>query len=623
MEINPEAEIKPQQRLKECRIDDCENQRRNQVYQQSVRQEFAFLKQTTRLDDLYAKSIPLAGDTGFLLPVCELHASNDALIAKFAVWRAENAFAFPSQFEVTEAGTARWLRRNLLDVEERMLFLVLDKQGIPVGHLGYANALNAAGDLEVDNVIRGIKGDHPGIMKHAMQALLDWGEEHLLPQSISLRVFSDNDRAIAFYQALGFVEEKRIPLRRFEQENSVLYAPLSGGDTAPPDKEFIRMVYAPKHVADGAEMILTAGPSISAREVSYALDAARYGWNRQWSGYLKRFESTFAEYIGVKHAMATSSCTGALHLALLGLGVGIGDEVIVPDITWVATANAVVYTGATPVFADVQPGSWCLDPASFESLITPRTKAVVPVHLYGHPAEMDKIMQIAAKHGLRVLEDAAPSIGAEFQGRRVGTFGDLAAFSFQGAKLLVTGEGGMLVTNDSELFERVQLIWDQGRDPNRMFWINQVGWKYKMSNIQAALGLGQIERADEQIEAKRRLFSWYAEYLDGLPGIRLSHEEPWARSICWMTSIEVQAEAGLSRDAVIKHLKKRNVDTRPAFPAISQYPMWPRPQTPQPTALRIGSTAINLPSGVRLKHEQVAYVSRCVREILADPGRTI
>lgn len=596
------------------------DERRIAVYQQTVRQEFAFLKGTTRLDDLYAKSIQLADDAGFLLPVCDLHATDDALIVALARWRAESAFAFPSQFEVTEAGTARWLRHNLLDVEGRLLFLVLDKHGAPIGHLGYANTLNEACDLEVDNVIRGVKGGHPGIMSLAMRALLDWGEEHLLPQSISLRVFSDNGRAIAFYRALGFVEDRRLPLRRHQQEGSILYTARAEGDTAPPDKEFLRMVYAPHRPVDGSEMILTAGPSISAREASYALDAARFGWNRQWSGYLRRFESAFADYIGVKHALATSSCTGALHLALLGLGVGPGDEVIVPDITWVATANAVVYTGATPVFADVQPGSWCLDPASFESLITPHTKAVIPVHLYGHPAEMDEIMRIAGRHGLRVVEDAAPSIGAEFRGRRVGTFGDLAAFSFQGAKLLVTGEGGMLVTDDSDLFERVQLIWDQGRDPHRTFWINQIGWKYKMSNIQAALGLGQIERADEQIEAKRRIFSWYAQELDGTPGLRLSREEPWARSICWMTSIEIHESTGLSRNALMSELKKRNVDTRPAFPAISQYPMWPRPQTPQPTALRIGRQAINLPSGVRLRHEQVEYVSRCVREILAEQG---
>ena len=284
----------------------------------------------------------------------------------------------------------------------------------------------------------------------------------------------------------------------------------------------LRMIYSPVRKVDGSEMILTAGPSISAREASYALDAARNGWNRQMDDYIKRFEASFAEYVGTKYAMSTSSCTGALHLALAALEIGPGDEVIVPDLTWVATANAVLYVGATPIFADIESDSWCLDPASFEAAITKRTKAVIPVHLYGHPARMDKIMEIARRHKLYVVEDAAPAIGAEFQGQKTGTFGDFAAFSFQGAKLVVTGEGGMLVTNNDELYAEGSVIWDQGRQPGT-FWINQRGLKYKMSNIQAAFGLGQLERVDELIEAKRRNFIWYQEGLKDVPGISSFH----------------------------------------------------------------------------------------------------
>lgn len=377
------------------------------------------------------------------------------------------------------------------------------------------------------------------------------------------------------------------------------------------------MVYSPVRKIEGAEMILTAGPSISAREASYALDAARYGWNTQWSGYIKRFEKAFAEYVGMKYALSTSSCTGALHLALAALGIGPGDEVIVPDITWVATANVVVYVGATPIFADVEPDSWCLDPVSFERAITERTRAVIPVHLYGHPARMDKIMDIARQHKLYVVEDAAPAIGAEFQGQRMGTFGDFAAFSFQGAKLVVTGEGGMLVTNDDELYKKVYVIWDQGRTPGT-FWINEIGWKYKMSNIQAAIGLGQLERVDELIEAKRRIFSWYAEGLKDVPHIRLNYELPWARSIYWMSSIILDENAGITRDELREALKERNVDTRPVFPAISQYPIWPKSQQPQPNALRIGNQGINLPSGVCLKREQIEYVCQSIKDVLAQ-----
>jgi perosamine synthetase len=179
--------------------------------------------------------------------------------------------------------------------------------------------------------------------------------------------------------------------------------------------------------------ILTAGPTISQREIDYVLDAVQNGWNENWSGYLTRFERGFADYVGTRFALATSSCTGALHLALMALGVGPGDEVLVPEVTWIATASAVTYTGAKPVFVDIDPATWCMDPASVRRAITPRTKAIMPVHLYGHPTDMKTISQMAEEHGLLVLEDAAPALGAEVEGRKVGSFGHVAAFSFQGA----------------------------------------------------------------------------------------------------------------------------------------------------------------------------------------------
>lgn len=583
------------------------------VYHASVIKNFAFLKQTARLDDLFAKSIVLPDDRGFLLPVCELHAQDEELIARFARWREDNTFAFPTQFPVTLEGTRNWLRSRVLGVEDRVLFLVVDKVGHQIGHLGYANALNDALEMEIDNVVRGVQEAAPGIMSAAMLALINWGEEVIGAASIHLRVFSDNDHAVAFYRQLGFQDEELIPLRRHEKGSTISFDALIDRDSAPPDRFFLKMRYAPQRTAVGVELILTAGPSISAREASYALDAAQRGWNNEWNKYIRRFETTFADYVGAKYALSTSSCTGALHLALAALGIGPGDEVIVPDITWVATANAVVYVGATPIFADIDPQTWCLDPKSMEEAITSRTRAIIPVHLYGHPAEMDRIMAIAQAHDLFVVEDAAPAIGAEFRGQKTGTFGHLAAFSFQGAKLAVTGEGGILVTSDETLYEKAYALWDQGRTPGT-FWINEVGWKYKMSNIQAALGLGQIERIDELIEAKRRIFGWYVEGLAGVPHITLNHEAPWARSIYWMTSILLDEDASLGRDELRVYLRQRNVDTRPVFPAISQYPIWPRPQIPQPTARRVGDQAINLPSGVCLKRDKIAYVCTCIRD---------
>ena len=582
-------------------------------YRNATAHTFEFFKRTTLLDDLYAKSLRLPDGAGYLVPTCDLHVDDDALIADLTRWRNENVTAYPSRFVATPVSTKAWLRDRVLAAPDRMLFLVVNKFGRIVGHLGFASAINDDCSLEMDNIVRGIKTGDAGIMTNAMVTLMDWAEEKLGPREIYLRVFEENTHAIAFYEKLGFVRDRLLPLTKHLDGPNVNYKPTTASEKA--DTHFVRMTHSAARVCKGDKMILTAGPSISGREASYALDAAKYGWNDQWNKYLRRFEQGFAEYVGVKHALAFSSCTGALHLSLLALGIGKGDEVIVPELTWVATANAVLYTGATPIFADVEEDSWCLDADSFASKITPRTKAVMPVHLYGQPARMDRIMAVAKAHNLYVVEDAAPSIGAEFNGQRTGSFGHFGCFSFQGAKLLVTGEGGMLLTNDTELYQRAYKIWDQGRVPGS-FWIDTNGWKYKMSNVQAAIGLGQLERVEELVEAKRRIFGWYAEGLDGVPHLRLNHEVANTRSIYWMTSIYLEDECKLSRDALRTELRKRNIDTRDVFPAISQYPIWPVKQAPQPRGTRIGTRAINLPSGVCLKREQVAYVCAQIRALL-------
>lgn len=590
--------------------------RRRATYLRTIEREFAFLKSAASLEESFARSLALPASGGLLQPVGKLHLDDDELIRQFAAWRAAHAAAYPTRFPVTEAGTRRWLERGVLGVADRLLFLVLDRHGHRVGHLGFANCANDGAIMEIDNVVRGVSGRAPGLMAEAMHELLRWARTTLWPEGFQLRVLADNARALAFYARLGWTESARTPLRRHVDGATESLVPLAPGDTAPPDNAFVTMLPGPAVSAPGATTILTAGPSVSPREAAYSLDAAKYGWNRHWSGYLTKFERAFADYVGVRHALATSSCTGALHLALAALGLGPGDEVIVPDLTWVATGNAVLYVGATPVFADIDPVSWCLDPESFRSLITPRTKAVMPVHLYGHPSAMGEIVRIAREHGLYVVEDAAPSIGAEIDGRRVGSFGHFAAFSFQGAKLAVTGEGGMLVTDDDALYEKVHAIWDQGRVPGT-FWIASRGWKYKMANLPAAFGLAQLERNDAMIEAKRRLFGWYDEGLRGVPHVSLAREVPGARSICWMTSLLLDETAPLDRDTLIARLKERHIDTRPVFPAISQYPIWPVPQAPAPRAAAISRRALNLPSGVCLAREEVDYVCAAVRDVLA------
>lgn len=362
------------------------------------------------------------------------------------------------------------------------------------------------------------------------------------------------------------------------------------------------------------KIIQTAGPSITQKEIDYVTDAVTNGWYENWSGYLKKFEQAFATYIGTSRAIPTSSCTGALHIALAALKIKPGDEIVVPETTWVATAAVVNYVGATPVFVDVNEDSYTMDPKSFEKAITKKTRGVIPVHLYGHPADMDPIMKIAAEHKLYVIEDAAPSIGARYKGKKTGSMGDAAAFSFQGAKLMVTGEGGMLVTSNEEIYERAAFIANQGRDAHIPFQINEIGLKYKMSNIQAALGLAQLERVDELIQKKRDIYSWYKAKLGGKKGIRLSVEKEWAKSIHWMTSVVLEESVGIEREVLTQKLLEKDIDTRNLFPPISSFPMYQKADNP--VAEYLGKRGINLPCALNLTREQVNYVSDNLLEII-------
>jgi len=584
-----------------------------EIFTESIKKEFLFLKQEASFCEVVAKGILLPKSSGVLIPINYVSVEDDVLVSLLAKWREENYFAYLVKFKVTFEGTKKWLKEQVLDNPSRLLFLVVDQCGRWIGHVGLGDCLNDKRSVMLDNIIRGDKAHAPGIMSEAVIELAEWARKMFLPTKIYLKVLDDNVHAIDFYKRLGFIEAKRIALKRQEKEDGYAYIETSGSIG---DRYFIEMIIPQNNDYVPKEMILTAGPFISSREVFYTNDAVRFGWNGQWNKYLSLFEKAFAEYIGVKYAIATSSGTGALHIALLSLGVGPGDEVIVPDLTWVATGQAVNYVGAVPIFADVQKETWCLDPVDFEKKINKRTKAVIPVHLYGHPAQMDEIMKIARENKLFVIEDAAPSIGAEFKGKRTGSFGDFSMFSFQGAKLVVTGEGGVLLTNSDDLYARAHKVWDQGRRPGT-FWIDEVGWKYKMSNIQAALGLGQLEHIEQLIAAKRQIFLWYQEFLGGCQEVVLIKEADWAKSIYWMSSILLNPGASLGRDQLIAELKKLNIDTRPVFPAISQYAFWPKKQDPQVNAFDIGMRGINLPSGVCLKREEVKYVVDTIKKLLS------
>ncbi len=355
-------------------------------------------------------------------------------------------------------------------------------------------------------------------------------------------------------------------------------------------------------------MILTAGPSITKKEIDYVNDAVTNGWNDNWNSYIVRLEEAFKDKFNAKHALLTSSCTGGMHMAARAMDIGEGDEVLVPELTWVATASAPYYLGAKPVFVDVDKDTWTIDLKSAEKYITSKTKAIMPVHLYGHPSNMDEVMIFANKHNLKVLEDAAPAIGAKCNDKLVATYGSASVFSFQGAKMMVTGEGGIVLTNDDEIFAKIKQYSEHGRsrDPSKTFWIETIGYKYKMSNIQAALGLAQFERLDELISKKREIFSWYENRLSQYHDIKLNKEADWAHSIYWMTSINL-IKKSMSRDELMKKMKEDNIDTRPVFPTISKYPMW-YSDCDNPIATAISENSINLPSGHNLTKDDINLV---------------
>ena len=365
------------------------------------------------------------------------------------------------------------------------------------------------------------------------------------------------------------------------------------------------------------KLILTAGPSISEKEVNYVTDAVKNGWNFHLDDYLVKFEDEFAKYVGVKYALTVSSGTAALHLAMRVLGIGEGDEVIIPDQTFVAAANAVTYTGGTPVFCDVERDTWCISPESFEQAITDKTKAVVAVHTYGQPPRLDEIKNIAEGKGIKVVEDACPAVGSTYKGKMAGSIGDIGAFSFQGAKIMVSGEGGMLVTNNKEWYDKAASLRTHGKDFSKTFWHDDIGYMYRMTNIQAALGLAQLERMDEIVKKKREIFRWYKKRLSGIDGISLNTENDWSESNYWMVSIVLEKQFRLTRDELRKELRDRKIDTRPFFYAISTLPIYKdAKKVNTDVSIYLGLNGINLPCGVNLTEEEVDYISQNVRELL-------
>jgi perosamine synthetase len=374
--------------------------------------------------------------------------------------------------------------------------------------------------------------------------------------------------------------------------------------------------------------IPVTGPWITQKEVEAVADATANAWYENATLYHTRFEKAFAAYVGRKHAIALPHCTSAIHLSLEALDLGPEDEVIVPEITWIGSSAPISYVGATPVFADVDAQTWCMDVASFERCITERTKAVILVDLYGCFPEMDQVLEIAAKRGIAVIEDAAQAIGAQYKGRKAGSFGLASAFSFHGTKLLTTGEGGMLLTDDDDFNRRCRFLADHGREPGKkLFWNTEVAYKYKMSALQAALGLAQLERIDELVERRREIFGWYREELSRLPDLTLNYEPDGIRSTFWMTTVIVPRRYGMEKEQVMEALGECGIGTRPfqyplsSLPAYLDNPGALNAAQRNVNAYGLSPLGLNLPSGFNMDREQVRYVSNCLIEILRNSER--
>ena len=371
------------------------------------------------------------------------------------------------------------------------------------------------------------------------------------------------------------------------------------------------------------ERILISGPSITQKEIDYVTDAVTNAWHANANIYHERFERAFADYLGVRYAVALPSCTSAIHLSLLALGVGHGDEVVVPDATWIASAAPVTYVGATPVFADIDRQTWCLSAETLAAAVTPQTKAVIAVNLYGNMPNLPALIEVARERGLPVIEDAAEAVGAEYGGRKAGSFGQTGVLSFHGSKTLTTGEGGMLLTDDEAIHRRVLFLRDHGRSPgDKQFCNTEVAYKYKMSSMQAALGLAQLERIDELIERKREIFGWYRQELEGIEAITLNDELPGAKNSYWMVTVVLGRSYGIEKETLQEQLSAEGIDCRPFFHPLSSIPAYASlPQAHEArernrVSYEICPYGINLPSGLTLTRDQVRYVCDKLKKFL-------
>ena len=363
-----------------------------------------------------------------------------------------------------------------------------------------------------------------------------------------------------------------------------------------------------------SQRIQVARPDMSHREFRSILDAFLSSWISSKGPYVDKFEQEFRAFIGTDHGVAVSNGTVALHLGLLALGIGPGDEVIVPDLTFAATINAVLFCGATPVIVDVDRRTWGISLESVQQAVTPRTKAIIPVHLYGRPVEIGPIAAFAAKRGIGIIEDCAEAHGARYEGRPVGQFGDVACFSFYANKIVTTGEGGMCLTNSPELAQSIRLLRDHGMTPSRSYWHERVGYNYRITNLQAAIGYSQLWRIEEVLDRNREIANAYRTALQGIPGVKFPPPmDAVYEPVVWLASVQVPAA---KRDQLLMAASEARIEMRPFFHSLSTLPPYEKYARVCPNSLELSATGINLPTSRAVDDQVIDRIARVFRNVL-------
>lgn len=370
-------------------------------------------------------------------------------------------------------------------------------------------------------------------------------------------------------------------------------------------------------------MIYVCEPDITNKEIEYATKCIKEGFLSGTGGrFVREFEEKFSRFCGCRYGSAVTNGTAALQLVIAAIGIGKGDEVIVQSFTNIATCYAIVHNGATPVAVDSESKTWNIDPSKIEKVITKKTKAIIVVHIYGHPVDMKPVLQIAKKYGLYVIEDAAEAHGATYYGRKAGSLGDAACFSFYANKIITTGEGGMIVTNNKKIYERSQLLKNLAFSPKKRFTHYHLGNNFRLSNLQAAIGLAQMERIDEFIEKKRRIAHKYNKILKDVPGITLPCEEPWAKNVYWMYGVLVGKKFGTSRDKLMQKLKQKGIETRHFFTPMHMQPVFKKmgffKNIRLPVSEDLSRRGFYLPSGVNLTNKQIEFVGKTIVDLAAQ-----